>query len=210
LSDKSPKVIAVSGIAGAGKSTLVQGLCGLLHNASILYYDAYGGLAKWWPAYVRVSLKANIARWVQDGGDPNLYVSIPQLVVDLERLKSGRSIDMPRPSLNVGHVSPTDFILLEEPFGRSRFEINKLVDFSVHLDLLADIALGRAVLREKKSGGDPVALVERHLREGLSDFFRMQATAGKQSADLVLDTTLPEHELITSACKAIQDHFSEA
>jgi hypothetical protein len=38
----------------------------------------------------------------------------------------------------------------------------------------------------------------------------MQATAGKQSADLVLDTTLPEHELITSACKAIQDHFSEA
>ena len=123
-----------------------------------------------------------------------------------------RSIDhhaQDRPNYNVQQVSPADFILFEEPFGRARFEISKLVDFSVHLDLPADIALARAVLRQKENGGDPIAFVERHLREGLSDFFRMQAEAGKESTDLVLDATLPERELTTTACKAIQNHFSE-
>ena len=76
-------------------------------------------------------------------------------------------------------VSPANYILFEEPFGRARFEISKLVDFSVHLDLPADIALARAVLRQKENGGDPIAFVERHLRDGLSDFFRMQGKREK-------------------------------
>lgn len=55
--------------------------------------------------------------------------------------------------------------------------------------------------------GDPIAFVERHVNEGLSDFFRLQAE--EACADLVLDVTLRERELAIAEYKAIQNHFSE-
>jgi hypothetical protein len=48
--------------------------------------------------------------------------------------------------------------------------------------------------------GDPIAFVERHVNEGLSGYFRLQAEAEEACADLVL---------AIAAYKAIQNHFSE-
>jgi uridine kinase len=202
----SPRIITISGIAGAGKSTLVRGLHKHLRNTSVLYYDAYDGAeSHWWPAFDNQgSLRLNIARWVREGGDPNQYVSIPRLALDIAKLRAGRPISMPRPSFEVQEVPAADYILFEEPFGRARFEISKLVDYSIHLDLPLDVALARTVLRQKDNGGDPIALVERHLLEGLSNFFKAQAEAGKACADLVLDATLAQKELITLAARGIQ------
>lgn len=205
----SPKIITISGIAGAGKSVLAQGLAEHLRDASILYYDAYTGIhGKWWPAYEHgPDTKRNLDRWLRDGGDPNMYVSIPELVVDLGELKAGRSITMPKPNYNMQEVLPAKYILFEEPFGRARFEISKFVDYSIHLDLQPDIAFARTVLRQAKNGGDPLAFVEKYLQKGLSEFFKAQGEAGKACADLVVDATLTEKELIATAGREIRSHF---
>ena len=111
---------------------------------------------------------------------------------------------MPKANYNVQEVLPTKYILFEEPFGRARFEISKLVDYSIHLDLRPDIAFARTVLRQKKNGGDPIAFVEQYLKKGLSEFFKAQGQAGKACADLVLDATLLEQELVATAGREIQ------
>jgi uridine kinase len=70
---------------------------------------------------------------------------------DIEQLVMGNSIKIPNKDKL---ISPTKFVIVEEPFGRGRQGMDKLVDFVVCLDTPLEIALARRLLEWTKLEND--------------------------------------------------------
>lgn len=66
-------VIALSGPAGADKTTLVQAVAGTLDAATTLFYDDYATVAHWHP---------DVLRWIAEGCVLDEWVQIPQMTMD--------------------------------------------------------------------------------------------------------------------------------
>lgn len=71
---------------------------------------------------------------------PN-YVS---LTGDLETLRRGQPIKYPK---NCRTVKPSKFIIVEEPTGRTRPNMDENIDLLVYIDLPLDVSLARILLR---------------------------------------------------------------
>jgi uridine kinase len=126
-------VIAISGVSGAGKTTLVKRVAALLDDAVALHFDAYQPVA---------SYPTDLAGWIDAGKDLDAW-EIPQLLADLKALREGKAIALPA---DKGEVKPARYIILEEPSGRARFGLRALIDFVVLLDLPLEMALARKVV----------------------------------------------------------------
>jgi len=187
-------VIAISGPSGAGKTTLVTKVATCLGQATALYYDSYERVGTWHP---------DIRQWVDQGCDPNQWVSIPQLVEDVRALRQGRAILLPE-SRQV--IEPAAYIVLEEPWGRERDELRPWIDFVVHVDIPLDIALCRKLLREASdpsSQRDPLTFLKNYLTYRLGEVYRRQQQAGAH-ADLVVDGLRAPEELAKEIVTAIR------
>jgi hypothetical protein len=98
------------------------------------------------------------------------------MTADLLELRHGRPI--PHPVTK--HVTmPTPIIVVEEPFGRSRPELGRLIDFVAVLDTPLEVALA-SLLRElrcgekSERGGLPshhIKLLEEYLEKGVRDLY---------------------------------------
>jgi len=178
-------VIAISGPSAAGKTTLVAKVATLLGNATTLSYDHYGAVADWHPS---------IRQWVEEGRDPNRWVSIPQLVEDVRALREGRAVVSPK-SGQV--VAPAGYIVMEEPWGRDRDELAPWIDFVAHIAIPLDIALCRKLLRESANPAlhfDPLVFAQEYLTERVGDFYQRQQQVSEH-ADFVVDGLQPPDEL---------------
>jgi uridine kinase len=182
-------VIAVSGFSGAGKTSLVERTADLLGNASRLHFDDYRSVSTY---------PQDLKAWLDAGADPDAWET-PRLASDLRRLRSGEAVGM----LDGTVVEPSQFIVLEEPFGRSRRETSELIDLVAHLEVPADVLLARRLLRllEDEAGGRGPELIERlihDLRHHLAAGRELAAAADahvRRTADLVLDGLKPVDEL---------------
>jgi uridine kinase len=178
-------VVVISGPSGAGKSTLVERVARALGEAIALYYDAYAGVARWHPS---------CREWVEQGCDPNAWVTIPRLAEDLRALRAGRAIALP----GSGRViDPAPYIVLEEPWGRDRDELRPWIDFVAHVSIPLDISLCRKLLREYGEGSprrDPLPFLAEYLSSRLGELYRRQQQVGER-ADLVVDGLQPPDEL---------------
>jgi uridine kinase len=181
----TPFIIAVAGMPGAGKSTLISNAMQALGGSDSLYFDDY----------TRGTDYPNIPQWVAAGCDPNQWIS-PGLSDHLALLKTGQSIQTP----NTGRqVEPRRFILMEEPFGRGRRAVAQYIDMSVAIELPIEVALARPLLRDINTPdmiGNPQKArdyVESYCRRFLFESRRELILAGQQWAlkdcDLVLDGT---------------------
>ena len=198
----TPFIIAVAGMPGAGKSTLIRNAMQTLGDSDSLHFDDY----------TRGTDYPNIPEWVAAGCDPNEWIS-PGLAEDLSRLKAGHAVQTP----NTGRrVEPRASILMEEPFGRSRNAIAQYIDMVVTIDLPIDIALARRLLRDINTP-DMVSSAEKardhvhsYCRRFLFESRRELILAGQrcalQSCDLVLDGTKPMAAL-TSKFLTTLDEF---
>jgi uridine kinase len=175
-------VVAISGPTAVGKTTCVRNLAALLEDAATLFYDDYAALSRWHP---------DILAWIEEGCDPNQWVTIPQLVADLRTLRAGEAIRLPH---NQATVEPARFIVMEEPWGREREEIRPLIDFVAYLHLPLDVALCRRLLREASYGANPMEFAEFYLQKRVREVYLRQQACG-ESADLVLDGTKPSDDL---------------
>jgi len=186
-------VIAISGPAGAGKSTLVQTVASQLKEAATLFYDDYSDIAEWHP---------NVLDWIADGMDPDAWVHVPQLTTDLESLRNGHAVRNPRTG---EMISSARFVVMEEPWGRERTAIGGLIDFVAQINIPLDISLCRRLLRDKDNY-DVMKFVAAYEQYGLHSFYTRQLKVA-DSADVVLDGLRPVDELTRTIVSLVQTQF---
>jgi uridine kinase len=201
----TPFIIAVAGMPGAGKSTLIRNAMHALGDADSLHFDDY----------TRGTDYPNIPEWVAAGCDPNQWIS-PGLAEDLARMKGGQAVQTPN---TARRVEPHAFILMEEPFGRRRNAIAKYIDMVVTIDLPIDIALARRLLRDintpdmansaQKARDHVHSYCRRFLFESRRELILAGQRCALQSCDLVLDGTKPMSALTTEFLTAL-DEFRKA
>jgi uridine kinase len=207
-----PCVVVVSGSVGSGKTALVERLAGLLGDTPVLIFDHYDRYAEW---------PQDLDGWIRAGADPN-QVRVPRLKEDLLSLLEGTSVTHP---LDNGVINPSQYVLIEEPFGRERQEIAEYVDLVVYVDVPQDVCAIRVVQRAL---GMPEADFERTVegesREDLAGrlkavafwvthYMRMRSayvgtsSVVKQKADIVVNGIKPVDEIaqaVLDALKSVQ------
>ena len=207
-SQSDTHTIAVSGVAGSGKTTLVRNLARVLPSASPLFSDTYRSVALWAKRYQQDGLNAaeSIEQWFRDGFPADDYWSVPQLVDDIRALQQGQSIHTPEPMWEGGehHIEPARFILLEDCWAH-RSEMRPLVSAFVHIHCPLDIALARRIQRDLRQGENLHALMEQYLDIGhtYSNFVNQS----KAHHALILDGTLHMDKITQDALRWIQQTF---
>ena len=196
-------VVAVSSAPGGGKTTLVTGAAELL-GAATLFFDDYRDASTYPPA---------LTKWVADGADLNLWET-PKFAEDLAALKRGERIES---AAGGATISPTEFIVIEEPMGRGRDEMAKSIDFVALIDTPLDIALARNLLRV--DGTNTSANMRQATKELLiassRDFVRDYLDVSRAvyiavqeqvaaDCDLILDGRLPPDELAEQLVEAVR------
>src|SRR5262245_10253707 len=130
---KASYVVAISGMSGAGKTSVVRRTVELLGDAVALHFDDYISVSTY-PPDLRV--------WMEEGADVEVWKT-PQLADDIRSLRAGKAITLPGGAV----VEPADVLVIEEPFGKMRKEMAGLIDLAVHIDVPQDILLARRLLR---------------------------------------------------------------
>jgi uridine kinase len=184
-----PYVVAVSGISGSGKSSVIRRAVERLGDAVSIHFDDYASVS---------TFPENLQEWLAQGADVNAFRT-PRLADDLRTLRAGAAIALPD---DRGVVSPAAIVLFEEPFGRMRREMTPLIDFVAHLDVPADVLLARRLLRrleEERAIGDGLYdLLHRELQRYLASGRELEARGAaviRAEADVVLDGTQTVDEI---------------
>ncbi|MFI4974471.1 MAG: hypothetical protein ACHP84_08035 [Caulobacterales bacterium] len=181
--------IAISGTSGAGKTSLARAVAELLDAAAVLHFDdyEYPDPAMFYPDF---------EGWIASGL-PVASHGGATLAGEVARLRAGQSI--PRPKTE-DVISPTPFLVIEEPFGRARPAIADLIDLAVVVATPPDIALARRLRRDLTLSSpdqkleEVVAQVHTYLEWYAADghgFYERLVGLAKARADLIVDGRLP-------------------
>ncbi len=129
-------VICVSGIIATGKTSLIKKLSEQLNDAISLLWDDYDHLLK-------LDFDDHF-KWMAEGPDFNKWRT-EEFVEDIRSLLKGKSIKHPL-SKNVIH--PAKYIIIEDPTGRIRDVMSKIIDFLIFIELPYEVSLVRLINRE--------------------------------------------------------------
>jgi uridine kinase len=183
-----PFVLAISGTSGAGKSSLVRKTAELLEDAVTFHFDDY---ASHYPS--------NVPIWLSEGADPDRWKT-ERMAEDLRRLRAGETITLPD---GKGDLTPKRYIVVEDPFGRTRTMMAPHIDFVAAIDLPLEVALARKIVRETKHESyktEPGKLYEYvhgflpQYLEAIRDLYLRVNEGAVASSDMVLDGTRPVEE----------------
>lgn len=194
-------VIAVTGVSGAGKTSLVKKIATLLDDAVTFYFDDYDSTHR---------IPKDRKRWAKAGFDPHRWQN-PRMLKDLRLLSHGIPV---RPPGSDREIQPAPIIVMEEPFGRRREGMDELVDFVACIDVPLEVPLARRILRAlddvilEKATADYAEGLRRYLRWYLHDlgrdmYFRVNENA-KENCDLVLDGTKSVDELASEVVRHVK------
>lgn len=188
----SNKVIGISGISGAGKTTVTQELAKTL-NATALFWDDFDDIS--------VSPKDYVA-WFHTGQNYEAWY-YPDLATALNSLKLGQKVH--HPALNISLI-PTPNIIFDAPMGRLHKQTGKYIDVWIHIHIHLDVALARRMIRdlqrEPKSCSEVKEDLQYYLDQSRPLFFDNEE---RHEADHVIDGTLS----IEDKVKAIQSILSQ-
>jgi len=171
---KQTKVIALSGVSGAGKTSVINCLAKEF-NSPILLFDDFVA-----PNTYPLDMKA----WLHDGADVSKIKS-PRFTKALSELKTQCGSPM---------------IFIEEPFGRERAEIAHLIDYVIMLDIPMEVCLSRVIKRHLTYSNDPTKSLSNYLRrydDYLRDVYIRVSNQVRENSDLVLNQVEPSSKLAT-------------
>lgn len=177
-------VIAISGPSGAGKSTLANNLVNLFGDAFAFGIDNY-----------EYDFPSS-AGWLERGANPDEFET-PQFFADVSYLKNGKSIVHPETQQE---IQPPAYLIIEEPFGKSRTALKDLIDFHAEIDIPLEVALSRRLLRimDKKPEAEKLPFIKQHLewylRVGRRFYLAVQENSRKDK-DLTVDGALPSEQI---------------
>lgn len=169
------RVIGISGISGAGTSTITKAL-GKALNATALFWDDFDDISQSPDDYVE---------WFHKSGDYGDW-HYPALENTLKELKEGRTLN--HPATREKLVS-TPLVIFDASLGRQHSATARFVDFFIHLDTNMDVALARRLIRDygdnhKASISDVLDELQWYLSDGRPLF---DARKIKASADFVVN-----------------------
>lgn len=130
---KEKFTIVISGASGSGKTETVNQLAQKL-NGSTLFFDDYSK-----DLVEKQSKKSEAKNEIKLSN-----YELPSMARDLKKLLQGKTIINPRTKQE---IKTSNFIVIEDPHGRGRKDINQLYDFVVLLDIPLEICLARVILR---------------------------------------------------------------
>jgi len=203
-----PYVITIAGYVGSGKSTIAESLARELENAPVLKFDHYENFIEW---------SKNMNQWTGDETDLR-RIRIPRLKDDLLALLKGLPVSDP---LDGRMISPSSYVLLEEPSGRERDEIKEFIDFVVYIDVPQDVCVTRLIERvidmemwntQGTFTGEAKENLVKQLNAVVSWInhyrqYRSMYMAGSElaqrNADIVVNGMLPVEEIIAEILSAV-------
>ncbi|XOV80996.1 MAG: hypothetical protein ACFHVJ_08600 [Aestuariibacter sp.] len=142
----APKVIAIAGASGSGKTSVISSLSQQFSCPFLLFDDHTD--ARTYPE--------NMKLWLQKGADLS-EIETPRLVDSLQDLKT---------------KCTAPYIFIEEPFGRCRGSIASLIDYVVLLDVPMEICLSRVIMRNLNNpSNDSLISIPKYLSK-YNDHFR--------------------------------------
>ena len=156
-----------------------------------------------------------MAAWLATGADPNDWKT-PQLSNDLHMLRMGREVPHPN---GTTVLSPTRYIVVEEPFGRERQEMAPLIDFVAAIDVPLEIALARRLRRnlrmelEQWPAEQVLERVDSYLKvyiELLATLYRTINTRALASCDLAVDGRMPAEQLAEQIVATVRNQYAAA
>ena len=208
-------VIAISSVSGGGKTTLIKKTAELLNGATLLF-DEYKTLSQY-PQDVR--------KWLDDGANVNEWKT-PQFARDVAALRRGESVISPKDGRI---VQPSEYIVIEEPFGRERAEMAPHIDFVAIVDTPLEIALCRGIMRDTMhfhiddldaASREQLVNSQKALYDYLHGYLGFYLYAGRElyiavqehakaTCDLVLDGQLPADKLARQLVAAVENARKE-
>ncbi len=129
-----PMIIAISGISGAGKTTLTRALAERFRS-SHLCWDDFDSVS---------SHPHDYLQWHRNGRDYSAW-DYQQLATALDALKRGAAIVHP---VTQERLPPTKLVFFDAPLGRLHAQTARWIDLALHVSLPRDIALCRRLIRD--------------------------------------------------------------
>ncbi|WP_281558148.1 AAA family ATPase [Thalassomonas sp. RHCl1] len=132
------KVIAISGVSGSGKTSVIKQLSKEFSCPYLLFDDHTD----------ENTYPNDMKLWFKHGADVS-EIKTPKFIDSLRHLKA---------------ECDNEFIFIEEPFGRCRGSISSLVDYVILLDQPMEVCLSRVIMRHiKHPSGDPLNSIPGYL-----------------------------------------------
>lgn len=140
------KVVAISGVSGSGKTSVIKQLSKQF-SCPYLLFDQFTD---------ENTYPNDMKQWFKHGADVS-DIKTPKFVTSLRHLKAENN---------------NEFLFIEEPFGRCRDSISSLIDYVVLLDQPMEVCLSRVIMRNiKHPSNDSLTSIPRYLSM-YDDYFR--------------------------------------
>jgi uridine kinase len=155
------KIVAVSGVSGAGKTSVVKKLANVF-NAPFLLFDEHVD---------KNSYPKNMKVWLKNGANVSL-IRTPSFTQSLTNL-----------------ITQNQFVFIEEPFGRERQSMAPLIDYVILLDPPMELCLAR-ILRRHTKGEGSIESISNYLdkyEDHLRDIYKLTIDQVRNNADLVCE-----------------------
>ena len=202
-SSEARYVVGIAGAAGAGKTSLVNGLAARMPDAAAIHIDSYQQIT-------RQPIR-KIVQWMERGADFDEF-TIPLLPDHLAELKQGRRVVDP---VGLHEIAPRKYILFETHFGRAHRPTGNQVDLLLWIDTPYDVALARNVMNLvrpalQKGHAEPpedrIRWIYNYLETYLADVRKLlllQQEKVRAGADVILDGSGDRESLVRLAREEI-------
>ena len=167
------KVVAISGMSGSGKTSLIKRLSLSLSCPYLLFDDFVDN----------ESYPQNMKEWVLNGA----------CVADIKTPLMEKALS------ELLNTSKSEYVFVEEPFGKCRLPLSSSIDKAVLLDIPMDICLSRVISRNlTQACGDSTQQINQYLvkyNEFLRDAYIKTNSQTRLRSDLIINKAYSVREL---------------